>query len=492
MIVEVKGGNMFYSEKTLSWDRYGAQHAVKDPFEQAARNLHAIEKQLIDRSFGGYQQLPFSRARCVVFPHCDYQGTLPPGAHASMLFSASDLNSLGGKIEKLFKMQPFVPAQPLSQKVLDGLTKGLASTFKLVPALWAEIEDQERKIFRFTEDQLGILKILGGHDRAAIQGVAGSGKTILAITKARSFADEGKKVLFLCFNELLADWLQSQLPEQYKDFVMIRNYHKLCREWVLSCGMKWPTFSDETELFKTEAPRLLEQAIDLQPQCCFDAVVVDEGQDFQPSWWDTIELLNKLPTEGSLYVFYDPDQLIFSDMLPAMPDLGKPFVLPVNCRNTVSITKHCGKILSKEIAVNRDSPAGRAPKFIYAPNTAEHVKAVETQLQEWTSKSGKLKPEQIAVVTRGNVEKSSMANLKSIAGIPFVTRLDEWKNGVGILLTSLYRFKGLETDALVLVDVEPPNPDAPASGFRPEHFYVACSRAKHLLTIISRSDDWLP
>lgn len=479
MVVEVKGGDMFYSPKTLSWDRRGAQHTVKDPFDQASRNLHAIEKQLIDRSFGGYQQLPFSRSRCVVFPHCDYHGTLPPGAHASMLFGASDLESLGDRIENLFKMQPFVPAQSLSEGILDGITKGLSSTFKLVPALWAEIEDQERKIFRFTEDQLGILKVLQGHHRAAVQGVAGSGKTILAITKARAFADEDKKVLFVCFNEMLADWLQSNLSDEYRDLVTIRHYHKLCKEWVIDAGLKWPSFSDEAELFRTEAPRLLEQAIDLQPDRCFDAVVVDEGQDFQLSWWDTIELLNKLPTEGALYVFYDPDQMIFSDTLAAMPDLGKPFVLPVNCRNTVSIASHCGAVLGKNIAVNRDTPTGRTPKLIHAPTTNEQISTVEKQVAEWTSTTGRIQPKQIAIVTSGKVEKSSLSKQKSIAGIPLVTRLDDWKGGQGILLTSLYRFKGLEADAMVLTDVPQVGPN-----FRKEHLYVAYSRAKHLLTVV--------
>lgn len=490
MVVEVKGGDLFYSQQTLSWDRRGAQHAVKDPFDQASRNLRAIEEQLKDRSFGGYQQLPFTRARCVVFPHCDYHGTLPPGAHASMLLGASDMETLGDRIENLFKMQPFVPAQSLSEGILDGITKGLSSTFKLVPALWAEIEDQERKIFRFTEDQLGILKVLRAHHRAAVQGVAGSGKTILAITKARAFADEGKKVLFVCFNEMLADWLQSQLPNEYRDLITIRHYHKLCREWVMDAGLKWPSFSDEAELFRTEAPRLLEQAIDLQLDRSFDAVVVDEGQDFQPSWWDTIELLNKRPTEGDLYVFYDPDQQIFADAVAAMPDLGQPFVLPVNCRNTVRIASRCGAILGKEIPVNRDTPAGRTPKFIHAPTADQQVRATEAQVQEWSSKTSRIRPDQIAVVTRGKVENSSVASLKQLSGIPVVRSLADWKAGKGILVTSLYRFKGLEADALVLVDVQPPDPKAPASGFRPEHFYVGCSRAKHLLTVISQVDGW--
>lgn len=488
MVVEVKGGHLRYDPATQRWDRAGATHPVKDPFLQAANNLHAIESLLKQRSFGKHPQLPFARARCVVFPHCDYNGSVPPGAHASILFGASDLVNLGQKIENLFKLQPFVPKAELSNDILDGITRGLTSNFQLVPALWSEIENQERRLFRFTEDQLTILKVLQSHSRAAIQGVAGSGKTVLAIAKARSFADEGKRVLFLCFNELLADWLQFHLPEAYRDSVTIRNYHKLCREWVIAAGLAWPKIFEEEAFFGNEAPRLLERAIDLLPDRCFDAVVVDEGQDFMPAWWDTVELINKRPTEGPLYIFFDADQLIFQTTLASMPALGAPFLLPVNCRNTERIASRCGKILGKNIPVNPSAPAGKTPKLIYAPNAERQIQEVEKQIKEWIAPNTGLKCNQVAVVTRGNVQHSSLAGVRSFAGQPVTENLNEWRSGAGILVTSLYRFKGLETDALILADVALPDPEASPFGFRPQHFYVACSRAKHLLTMVSLSE----
>lgn len=489
MVVEVKGGHLQYDSASQRWDRVGATHPVKDPFLQAAKNLRSIEESIKQRCFGGYTQLPFSRARCVVFPHCDYHGTVPPGADESTLIGASDLKVLGQKIENLFNLQPFVPMTELSSIVLDGITRGLTSTFQLVPALWSEIEDQEKRLFRFTEDQLNILKVLRSHTRAAIQGVAGSGKTVLAIAKARSFADEGKRVLFLCFNEMLAEWLRFQLPNAYHDSVTIRNYHKLCREWVKVAGMPWPNAVDEATFFASEAPRLLECAIDLLPERLFDAVVVDEGQDFMPAWWDTVELINRRPTEGPLYIFFDPDQQIFQNSSTSMPDLGTPFMLPVNCRNTGQIASHCGKILGKSIPVNRGTPEGKTPKLVHAPNAQQQVSAVEKQIKEWMAPSTGLKSNQVAVVTRGKVQNSSFGGVRSLAGHPVTENLSEWRNGAGILLTSLYRFKGLETDALVLADIVRPDPEAVAAGFRPQHFYVACSRAKHLLTTLSLSEE---
>ena len=484
VVIEVKGGQMVFDPELQRWGRKGATHQVKDPFDQAARNLRALEEQIQSRYFGGYPQLPFTRARCVVFPHCDYKGTLPPGAHGSIFFGAADLTDIGDKLEHLLKIQPFVPKEPLSRSVLDAITRGLTSTFQMVPALWAEIEDQEKRLFLLTEDQLNILKLLQDHPRAAVQGVAGSGKTILAMSKARTFADEGMHVLFVCFNELLASWLRSQLPEVYKNAVTVRNYHKLCSEWVQAAGMAWPMITDESEFFRSEAAQLLEQAIDFRQDLCFDAVVVDEGQDFQPAWWDTIELLNKRPMEGALYVFFDPDQQIFRETAGSMPDLGKPFVLPVNCRNTSRIAAHCGSILDKEIAVNHGAPKGRTPRVVHAGSGSEQVDAANAQVAEWTSKESGLRADQIAIITRGKASNSSLGGVREIGGLPVVDDLERWRSGAGILLTSLYRFKGLEADALIFVDVCKPAPSAPPYGFRSEHFYVGCSRAKHLLTIV--------
>jgi superfamily I DNA/RNA helicase len=165
--------------------------------------------------------------------------------------------------------------------------------------------------------------------------------------------------------------------------------------------------------------------------------------------------------------------------------------LPINCRNTTKIAGTCGQILGKEIKVNSESPVGVPPVFVFAEDSAKQNNAVTKQIKDWTSLQKKLLPKQIAIITRGNIDKSSFKDIKKISGHPVVHTLREWKSNHGILLTSLYKFKGLEADALIFVDVVKPDANAPDSGFGPEHFYVGCSRAKHLLTIVSLEKNWL-
>ncbi len=308
---------------------------------------------------------------------------------------------------------------------------------------------------------------------------------MVAMAKARRFADVGKKVLLLCFNSMLSEWLTQDLPVEYHGKIIIKNYHALCSDWVKKAKLAWPQNLDPASNFWSDkAPALLEKAIDLLPNERFDAVVVDEGQDFHPLWWDSVELISKNPLEDPLYIFMDPAQQLFHVDAPTMPDLGKPFDLPCNCRNTNVIAAMCGKIIKKKIPVRVEALQGQDPRIVHAPTPEAQRAEVENQIKGWLSPTAGLKTKQIAVVTRTSVENSSCASLVRIAGKKVSDHLSEWRNGESILLTSLGKFKGLEADALILVDVIEPDPNAGPQGFRPAHYYVACSRAKHLLTVL--------
>ncbi|MFZ4596635.1 MAG: NERD domain-containing protein, partial [Verrucomicrobiaceae bacterium] len=432
MVVEVKGGRMFYDPAAQRWDRQGATHAVKDPFDQAAKNLRTLEAMVKERSFPSHTMLPFARTRCVIFPDCDYKGTLPKGSEHSMIFGASDLATLGDKIEKLFRLQPFVPNERLSNHVIQGITQALTSTFSLVPALWRQVETQEATLVRMTDAQAQLLCFIDSHPRAAIKGVAGSGKTMLAMLRAKRFADENKRVLFLCFTKMLAEWVEASLPETYRDRLVVKHYHKLCAEWIKKTGLQWP--APTAEDWKLKIPRLLEQAIDLLPEeQRFDAIVVDEAQDFVPAWWDTVELLNRAPMEGPLYVFYDPAQRIYHENAVGMPDLGHHFDLPHNCRNTVAIANACGVAIKQPMPTPEGAMPGQKPNILHAPNHQAQKQEIEAQLKSWLG-SNQLKRSQVAVLMAYPVENGPCSGLSQIAGHPITEDLNVWRSGQAVML----------------------------------------------------------
>ena len=64
----------------------------------------------------------------------------------------------------------------------------------------------------------------------------------------------------------------------------------------------------------------------------FDAIVVDEAQDFSPSWWDALDYL--WDNTGPIWAFLDKAQSLSRE--PVEPPIKGAFhfALDVNCRNT--------------------------------------------------------------------------------------------------------------------------------------------------------------
>jgi hypothetical protein len=73
---------------------------------------------------------------------------------------------------------------------------------------------------------------------------------------------------------------------------------------------------------------------------------------------------------------------------------------------------------------------------------------------------------------------------KQIGTTPLGDNFDRWRRHKRILLSPHRHLKGLEAGALILADVPRPNSKP---HFSTADFYVACSRAKHHVTIVGRA-----
>jgi hypothetical protein len=91
-------------------------------------------------------------------------------------------------------------------------------------------------------------------------------------------------------------------------------------------------------------------------------------------------------------------------------------------------------------------------------------------------KAGGLRPSQIAVLAPGGSEREWPKDFQTVS---ITSDFDDWRQNKGVLLVSWSRFKGLEADAIVIIETRSDD-DARERANR----YVARSRAKHLLTVI--------
>ncbi len=99
---------------------------------------------------------------------------------------------------------------------------------------------------------------------------------------------------------------------------------KFCRKAHVAFRPPW---NDGGEFWKSTATELLIGAIDLVPDR-FDAVVVDEGQDFYADWWMALEMINRQGDKGPFYIFYDPAQNLFVEDNLSIPISDNRFPYP--------------------------------------------------------------------------------------------------------------------------------------------------------------------
>ncbi|MFB6344214.1 MAG: UvrD-helicase domain-containing protein [bacterium] len=133
---------------------------------------------------------------------------------------------------------------------------------------------------------------------------------------AEALVEEGKDVLWLCYNEDLADDVRKRFPES--NFT-IRHFHSFAIQYLQSTNLEIPfpnvvhddpDDEDWEEFFSEIVPGLLADAVK-QNTRRYDAIIIDEAQDFQDNWY--MALTELFPDDGEhwFYVFYDPHQSIY-------------------------------------------------------------------------------------------------------------------------------------------------------------------------------------
>ena len=235
LFVEVKGGSLVFDGR--QWVRMvrGEERLLnKDPFAQAQRGMYDIVG-LVKNQFGrAGDNLPFTYGFAVAFPDCRVDGQLPPSILRELILDAASLRQVDASIRRIFRSFNRAGHRALTGRSVESVRAALFPKYRLIPVMWRKIEDQEERLQRLTDALQGILDILANQTRAAIQGVAGSGKTILALAKAQAIARAGTRTLFLCYNRPLKDWLRNAVSASPGDNLVIENYHGLtdvlCRQ----------------------------------------------------------------------------------------------------------------------------------------------------------------------------------------------------------------------------------------------------------------------
>ena len=202
----------------------------------------------------------------------------------------------------------------------------------LSPPLSRGLASLKKHIDAVTEEQYTILDFLRLHRRASIVGCAGSGKTLIAMEKATRLVKSGMKTLILCNNPFLAEYMTHAL--QYTG-VEVDTFCRFVRNLTGTHPetQRWSYFDEPTDAELTLA---FDKLFDSDER--YDAILVDEAQDFADGWWLLVEAALKSQEHSFLYLFSDNNQALLP-FRTKYPVAAAPVSLTVNCRNAVEIAK---------------------------------------------------------------------------------------------------------------------------------------------------------
>lgn len=467
--LEAKAGQVQYKD---GYWLYGSGEPMHNggPFNQASSNKWKLIKYFENHRFASVlDKCKFLHA--VWFPSLTEQKvatmTLPTEADRNLIMTEEALTNPEPYLERIFATElPGGKITNLSDNDVNRIMKEiLCPQFNVFPSVTFESDLKKIVFHRLLQEQSGILNFLSEQKTAVINGAAGTGKTMIAVEKAKRHASAGEKVLFLCYNAQLKNYLSENYEHENIDYYTVSG---------LAC-----------KLCDTTTPNYEKLKSKLEDMYVFENfpymhVVIDEGQDFgmdaveETGIIETIKsiITDTKPETASFYIFYDKLQLVQAHKIPQyISEADCKLTLYRNCRNTENIATTSLAPITERKPKLIDGCVKGVPAKLHFCDTDEKVK------------------EKIDIII-------DMLKGQSVKDIVILTCKTETTSVLTQYINNgLYRnkyrfstcrkFKGLEADAVILIDVD-------SNVFEDENaliYYVGTSRARLWLDIITTMDN---
>lgn len=487
--LEIKGGKVSCNDGLWKFGQPNGQFYTKreDPWTQAKGTMYAIRELLVaaDKVF---ENIVFGFG--VVMPMETFTTTGAEIEPAVLLDNREFRRNLGyylGDLQRHWTSAyqtkhgrtPVLPNKldiKLARKILRP---DIDSAF----SIGSYLNGVESTLVQLSNDQIRASRRMESNPRTIVRGKAGTGKTIIAVERAKRLASSGKRVLFLCYNQLLAQHLKLSLSgDPFAAGVEVHHVHELYRDTIKKAGLieKLETAKDSRELFAEIYPRTFVEAAINCDLPFWDALVIDEAQDLlTPDNIDAFDLMLGDPgiNRGQWHIFFDKFQNIYSTDVQDAVDARLREAQPTfddlfeNCRNTRQVALQASIISGIDLAIE-GAPDGLECDNIYYKSQ----KALVTQLEATVAKlmHQGVKPGDIAILSTRKRENSSVSEMQAIKGLPLVDA-GSAKEG-DLVFSTMHGFKGLERLVVLAIDMEGLGESA-----RAMLHYAGLSRARGLL-----------
>ncbi len=419
-------------------------------------------------------------------------GNLPLGT--LYLCGAENLSRLQQHIESLFTLNQ---AERMSPQRMQKITEALVPSIRFKLSISNYLQEMDAAAAHLLELLPMLSKSTGG---IRIEGCAGSGKTVMACAEAARQAaaaprDGETHILMLCFNHALAHELQhNPLLAEHSDVLLISTFHDFCIQHILA-----PRGLDHLINYSAQGDRLTDEAIQhitvLIPELPhYDAIFVDEAQDFRHSWWQIIQAL--LRPDGKFYLFADKHQDLY-DRYEQMPDIPTRLNLHSNLRNARQIADYSRAMLPTAEQNMDILPMCGDGIHLSAPADTPQERAAEIQrlIQHLLQSDSHIRPCDIVVLSpwRTTHPRCSLPLVRELATAhPDETPAQAAErratcrrpDASSIFASTIKSFKGQESAYIIVSDIIGLGE---SRGFDIKEFYTACTRARYGLYLIPTS-----
>jgi hypothetical protein len=486
--LEVKGGKVSCDKGVWTFgEPNGCSYTKReDPWTQAKTTMFAVQKKLeeADRVFADVR---FG----VVMPNETFTTTGAEIEPAVLLDKREFRANLGwyvGRLQRhwtqVYREKHNRAYRPPTASELKLARRILRPDIDSAFSLGSYLTGVESSLVQLSNDQVRASRRMAANPRTIVRGKAGTGKTIVAVERACQLAAQGCRVLFLCFNQLLAQHLRAAMASDPRSAgIDVRHVHALYHEVIAKAGMlDRLESSDTTKLFAVDYPRTFVDAALEVGLPAWDALVIDEAQDLlTPDNIDAFDLMLGNPgiNRGRWHIFFDRHQNIYdidvqdqvdrrlAEAQPTFDDLFE------NCRNTRQVAVQASIVSGIDLALE-GAPEGPACENVYYRDRKAFCAQIESTVARLLKQD--IRRQDIAVLSTRTRENSLLAGVNAIAGVPLV---DATEAGDGdMIFSTMHSFKGLERLVVLAVDMESIGDPA-----RAMLHYAGLSRARGLLNV---------
>ena len=238
------------------------------------------------------------------------------------------------------------------------------------------------------------------------------------------------------------------------DRVTVNTYHGFCKETAESLGMTIDFKDADKPGFWGDVQESLVMA-NLDDAVKYDCLVVDEGQDFQPEWYEIIQLF--LTDDATQLWLEDPLQNLRETEPVPLPDFVT-YRETANFRTPSSIARFIKDTLQSEFEQRNTLPGLGVEMFPYS-KSAELEKILAHRVTE-LMKVG-FTQEDIVIVSCRGMKSSALGQFDHIGNYPirrFTGEYDKDSNQIysdgKLSFDTIFRFKGQQAPVVILVDLD--------------------------------------